>query len=81
MAQRFLPLFSRALHYRLMDVTALKLEWKRLRRKREFDKENPADILKYFPEADLPGSGLHDAYYDVQASCAELAFYRLYLLR
>jgi oligoribonuclease len=82
LAQRFLPRFSRTLHYRLLDVTALKLEWKRLRRKRNFGKENPADVRQYFPEADLSETiSRHDAYYDVQASIAELAFYRLYLFR
>lgn len=82
LARKFLPGFSGLLHYRLLDVTALKLQWKRLKRRRVFDKENPADIRKYFPEAALPEEGgLHDAYYDVQASAAELAFYRLYMIR
>ena len=79
---RFLPKFSQLLHYRLLDVTAFKLEWKRRRRKREFDKEDPANILKYFPQANLSVAGIpHDAYYDLQASIAELAFYRQYLFR
>ncbi len=82
LARRFLPRFSGVLNYRLLDVTAFKLEWKRLRRKREFEKENPADVRKYFPEAVLPDTvGRHDAYYDLQASIAELAFYRMYLFR
>lgn len=82
LARKFLPCFSDLLHYRLLDVTALKLQWKRLKRRRDFDKENPADIRKYFPEAAIAEQdALHDAYYDVQASAAELAFYRLYMLR
>jgi oligoribonuclease (3'-5' exoribonuclease) len=37
-------------------------------------------IRRYFPEAVLPDSfSRHDAYYDVQASIAELAFYRRHL--
>lgn len=75
LARRFLPSFLDRLHYRHLDVTTVKLEWKRLGRK-EFDKENPENIRKWFPEANLPMAGAHDAYYDVQASIAELAFYR-----
>jgi oligoribonuclease (3'-5' exoribonuclease) len=95
LARRFLPLFSSRLHYRHLDVTALKLEWQRLHPDVEsgascssieasclsFEKENPEIIRRYFPEAVLSGAGSrHDAYYDVQASIAELAFYRRFLL-
>jgi oligoribonuclease len=80
--RRFLPCFLSRLHYRHLDVTAFKLEWKHLHPDIAFDKENPDIIRKYFPEAVLPGSGaLHEAYYDLQASIAELAFYRRFLLR
>jgi len=75
LARRFLPSFLGRLHYRHLDVTTYKLEWKRVHRK-EFDKENQKNIRKWFPEANLPFAGAHDAYYDVQASIAELAFYR-----
>jgi oligoribonuclease len=79
---RFLPRFMNRLHYRHMDVTAFKLEWKCLHPDSEFEKENPEMIRQYFPEAVLPASGSrHDAYYDLQASIAELAFYRRHLLR
>jgi oligoribonuclease (3'-5' exoribonuclease) len=89
LARRFLPLFSSRLHYRHLDVTALKLEWQRLRFDAEseascssFEKEDPDNIRRYFPEAALSVSdSRHDAYYDVQASIAELAFYRRFLLR
>lgn len=81
LARRFLPRFAGRLHYRHLDVTALKLEWERLHHDEKFEKENPGTILQYFPEAVLPGSGRrHDAYYDVHASIAELAFYRRFLL-
>lgn len=81
LARRFLPRFAGRLHYRHLDVTALKLEWERLHPDEKFEKENPETILQYFPEAVLPGSGRrHDAYYDVHASIAELAFYRRFLL-
>jgi oligoribonuclease len=82
LARRFLPRFLSRLHYRHIDVTTLKLEWKRLHPGVEFEKENPEIIRRYFPEAVLPvSSSRHDAYYDVHASIAELAFYRRFLLR
>jgi len=81
LVRRFLPRFLSRLHYRHLDVTAFKLEWKRLCADREFDKENPEIIRSYFPEAHLPLSeSRHDAYYDIQASVAELAFYRSHFL-
>jgi oligoribonuclease len=76
MIRRFLPLFRRRLHYRHLDVTAFKLEWQYIHPEDEFDKEKPELIQQYFPEARLVSEGRHDAYYDVQASIAELAFYR-----
>lgn len=80
--RRFLPRFLSRLNYRHLDVTALKLEWKLLRSDREFDKGNPDMIRRYFSDAVLPASFIrHDAYYDVQASIAELAFYRCHLFR
>ena len=75
--RRFLPHFLGRLHYRHLDVTALKLEWMHFHPEKEFQKENPEIIRRYFSEALLPDSGgRHDAYYDLQASIAELAFYR-----
>jgi oligoribonuclease len=80
--RRFLPRFLDRLHYRHLDVTAFKLEWKYLHPEKEFEKENPEIIGRYFPQAVLPASGgRHDAYYDLQASIAELAFYRRFLFR
>lgn len=82
LACRFLPLSLSRIHYRHMDVSAFKFEWKRLHPDLKFEKENPKIILQYFPEAVLPASGnRHDAYYDLQASIAELAFYRTHLIR
>lgn len=77
LVRRFLPRFLSRLHYRHLDVTTFKIEWQRLHPEREFEKENPEVIRRYFPEALLPVSATrHDAYYDIQASIAELAFYR-----
>jgi len=82
LVRRFLPRFLGRLHYRHLDVTAFKVEWQCLHPDRAFEKENPENIRGYFPEAMLPGSdGRHDAYYDVQASIAEMAFYRSLLFR
>lgn len=81
LAMRFLPRFINRLHYRHMDVTVLKIEWGRLNPDLEFEKEDPENIRRYFPEARLFPAGIrHDAYYDIQASIAELAFYRQHLL-
>ena len=79
--RRFLPLFLSRLHYRLLDVTAFKLEWKRLHPDAEFQKENREMIRVYFPEATLTPGGRHDAHYDVEASIAEMGFYRKHLLQ
>jgi oligoribonuclease len=80
--RRFLPRFTSRLHYRQLDVSAFKPEWKRLHPDETFQKENPDIIRTYFPEAVLTVSGSrHDAYYDLQASIAELAFYRRHLFR
>jgi oligoribonuclease len=79
---RDLPLFLSRLHYRHLDVTSLKLEWQRRNPEREFNKEDPQLLPRYFPEAYLTeGETRHDAYYDIQASIAELAFYRTHLLK
>jgi len=78
--RRFLPRFLSRLNYRHLDVTTLKLEWKLRQTDTVFDKGNPEMIRQYFPEAVLPTSdSRHDAYYDLQASIAELAFYRRHL--
>lgn len=78
LAHRYLPRFLSHLHYRQLDVTAIKMEWKRLHpRIGEFDKEDRQLVQKYFPEAtSLASTDRHDALYDAEASLAELAFYR-----
>ena len=80
--RRYLPLFMNRLHYRHLDVTAFKVEWKSLHPDAEFDKDDQETIRQYFPDAVLPvTSRRHNAYYDLQASIAELAFYRRHLFR
>ena len=80
LAQKFLPRFVNRLHYRHLDVTTLKIEWQNRYPDREFNKEDPQNIRCYFPEAYFFKSETrHDAYYDIQASIAELSFYRQHL--
>jgi oligoribonuclease len=82
LVHHFLPRFRSKLHYRHLDVTSFKLEWQRIHPEIEFEKENSDIIRKYFPEAVLPAAETrHDAYYDLQASIAEMAFYRSHFLR
>ncbi len=77
LAQKFLPRFINRLHYRHLDVTTLKIEWQNRYPDREFNKVDPQNIRHYFPEAHFwKAKTRHDAYYDIQASIAELAFYR-----
>lgn len=82
LATKFLPRFLAKLHYRHLDVTALKIQWQDLQPGgEEFEKESAAQIAKYCPDPKIdPAAKRHDAYYDVQASIAELAFYRQRLL-
>ena len=81
LARRYLPRFLARLHYRHLDVTALKLQWQDWRGGEAFDKDNAELMRSYFP-GPLVGvdSGRHDAHYDVQASIAELNYYRHTLL-
>jgi oligoribonuclease len=82
LAEKYLPRFISRLHYRHLDVTALKLEWQERYPDREFEKEDPENIKRYFPGAHFSVADTrHDAYYDIQASIAELAFYRHHLFR
>lgn len=83
LAHRFLPRFSSRLHYRHLDVTTLKLQWQDwLRRADKFEKDDPALVRKFFPGFNpATMNRQHDAYYDVQASIAEMNYYRKYLFK
>lgn len=73
---RFLPEFAKRLHYRHLDVTALKLVWRDRFAGPEFDKDDAGQVRAAFPDSEEPfDSRRHDAYYDVRASIAELSFY------
>ncbi len=82
LARRFLPLFSGRLHYRHLDVTSFKIEWQRLHPGTDLEKDEKEFILRHFPGAVLTeAEARHSAYFDVQASIAELSFYRKNLLK
>lgn len=81
LARKFFPKFVSRLHYRLLDVSTLKVQWLDLTDGEEFDKNDTKLVKKYFPEADLRRLRQHDAYFDIVASAAELAYYREHLLQ
>jgi oligoribonuclease len=82
LARRLLPDLVNRIHYRVLDVTSLKLEWRNWHRGAMFEKNNVELIRKYFKGCRLAdGRRPHDAYYDVNASIAELAYYRAGLQR
>ena len=75
LARRFLPAFSARLHYRLLDVSSLKIQWQDAFLEPAFDKENPASLKPFWPD-EFSGLQAHDALFDAKASLAELAYYR-----
>lgn len=77
LVRKFFPGVLRRAHYRLLDVSTLKTQWMDWAGLEPPRKDDPAFVRRWFPES----SGVeeireHDAYYDIQASIAELAFYR-----
>lgn len=82
LVMKYLPQMYRRLHYRHLDVTTLKLQWQDHALGEKFEKDDVAMVRKYFPGLQVNGdSKLHDAYYDCQASIAELAYYRKHLFK
>jgi oligoribonuclease len=82
LAEKFLPRFSARLHYRHLDISALKILWLGAQAGPEFDKADAALMRANLPGWDLPGAAQrHDALYDVKCSIAELNFYRKHFLR
>ncbi|MCS6771940.1 MAG: exonuclease domain-containing protein [Kiritimatiellae bacterium] len=77
LACKYLPRFVSLLHYRHLDVTALKLQWQDWRQGPEFDKDDIELVRSFLPgPKHLLDGRRHDAYYDVLASIAELNYYR-----
>ena len=75
--RRRLPQFLEQTHYRLLDVSSLKTLYSGWGGQEEIAKDSLEWLQKYFPGAALEGcAGAHDAYYDIQASAAELGYYK-----
>lgn len=74
--RRFLPEFGRRLHYRLLDVSTIKIQWQDWKGGEPFDKERVDALNEYFPGGGIDAANAHDALFDIKASIAELAFYR-----
>ncbi|NQU41090.1 MAG: hypothetical protein HQ523_14155 [Lentisphaerae bacterium] len=81
MARLFLPQFEKRLHYRLLDVSTLKILWNDRHPGQPFPKDAPTVMSEYLPAMIAPPIGAaHDAYYDIHASLAELNYYNTRLL-
>jgi oligoribonuclease len=81
LVRKFLPEFSRRLHYRLLDVSTLKILWNDWFPEKAFDKDDDALIRQFLPPSvKLPATQAHDAYYDIHASLSELNYYRRHLM-
>ncbi len=74
--RKYLPLFGSRLHYRLLDVSTLKIQWRDWVEQQPFDKESVEQLNQYFPGGGISSANAHDALFDIKASIAELAFYR-----
>jgi oligoribonuclease len=77
LVRMFLPAFASRLHYRLLDVSTLKILWQDGAVGPAFDKTKPGLIAQHLPPGLIPPSAeKHDAYFDIHASLAELNYYR-----
>ena len=76
MVRRHLPKFHRELHYRLLDVSSFKTVWEAWGEGSSFDKEQLDELNRYFPAGEIDALAPHDALFDIQASIAEMAYYR-----
>jgi oligoribonuclease len=74
--RRFLPEFGSRLHYRLLDVSTVKIQWQDWVEQQPFDKEDVGLLNQYFPGGGIDTANAHDALFDIKASIAELSFYR-----
>ena len=80
LVRRDLPRFHSRLHYRLLDASGFKSEWLACLGGGEalLDKEDHEALRALFPGIEIE-AGAHDAYFDAQASLAEMAWYREHL--
>ena len=74
--RKFLPRFASRLHYRLLDVSTIKIQWQDWVEQPPFDKESVDQLNQYFQGGGIDAVNAHDALFDIKASIAELAFYR-----
>jgi len=74
--RRLLSEFGSRLHYRLLDVSTIKIQWQDWIGGDPFDKGNIELLNQYFPDGGITEANAHDALFDIKASIAELAFYR-----
>jgi oligoribonuclease len=74
--RKFLPLFGSRLHYRLLDVSTIKIQWQDWVEQQPFNKESVELLNQHFPGGGISTANAHDALFDIKASIAELAFYR-----
>lgn len=74
--RRFLPLFGKRLHYRLLDVSTIKIQWLDWIGGEPFDKEDIDLLNRYYRGGSISAANTHNALFDIKASIAELAFYR-----
>lgn len=79
--RRFLPMFGQRLHYRLLDVSTIKIQWMDLKGEAAFDKDSVELLNEYFPGGGIDAANAHDALFDIKASIAELSFYRRNLMQ
>jgi len=80
LVRKHLPSFAGLLNYRLLDVSSQKLEWWHHYGGEKFKKTgNPDLIQRFYTGRGVVRGDKHDAYFDVQASLAELAYYRAHL--
>lgn len=78
--RRLMPGVLNRAHYRLLDVSSLKTQWTDFWGREVPPKQDADFIRRYFSGASLrEGMDQHDAYFDIQASIAELAYYREHL--
>lgn len=75
LARMHMPSLIEFTHYRMLDVSAWKTHWQNADLGPAFEKEDRESIRSLLP-FELAGEGeKHDAYFDVQASIAELGYY------
>ena len=77
MIRKFFPNFKKCLHYRLLDVSTLKILWKDWNISgKEFNKESIDEINKYYTGKYISKLDPHDALFDIKASISEMSFYK-----